>query len=122
MVSSNFERKLEKARNMFFSWSKRTLTLRGKITIIKSQVVPLFTHLFIALPSPDKQFFNCLNTMLFRFIWSGKCDKITRLMLINDYHKGGLKMIDLVNYNKYMKIKWIKRLLAILGQVISLSL
>ena len=33
-------------------WSKRKLTLIGRITIIKSLALAKFVHLFLALPNP----------------------------------------------------------------------
>ena len=28
--------------------------------------------------------------------------------MINDYDKGGLKMIDIQSFNKYLKMKWVQ--------------
>ena len=93
MPSLNFEKQLIKARKILFTWSNRSLTINSKITIIKCQILPLFTNLFTTLPDSDKLFFKKLNTMFYKFIWYGKRDKI-RSMLMNDYKNGGLKMID----------------------------
>jgi exonuclease III len=111
MCSLNFEKQLGKTRRIIFSWSNRLLTINGKITIIKSQILPLFVQLFIALPNPDNNFFKQLNTMLYKFIWNGKRDKIKRTVLINDYKDGGLKMIDPLSFCRYLKVTWIKRLI-----------
>ena len=34
------------------------------------------------------------------------------IKMINEYNKGGLKMIDLQSFNELLKIKWIKGYLA----------
>ena len=112
MPSLNFEKQLIKARKILFTWSNRSLTINGKITIIKSQILPLFTNLFTTLPDPDKLFFKKLNTMFYKFIWYGKRDKIKRSMLMNDYKNGGLKMIDPKSFCRYLKVIWIKRLVS----------
>ena len=57
MCSLNFEKQLSKARRIVFSWLNRSLKINGKIIIIKSQILPLFTHLFVTLPDPNKDFF-----------------------------------------------------------------
>ena len=57
MPSLNFEKQLIKARKILFTWSNRSLTINGKITIIKSQILPLFTNLFTT-PDLDKLFFK----------------------------------------------------------------
>ena len=35
-----------------------------------------------------------VNAVLYNFLWDGKADKIKRTEMINNYNKGGLKMID----------------------------
>ena len=51
-------RKMEK---ILQSWSKRKLTLPGKITIIKSLAFSKFIHLFTALPPPPPPPRNSLS-------------------------------------------------------------
>ena len=45
------------------------------------------------------------------FLWNDKDDKIKRAVMINDYLKGGLKMIDITSFNKSLKATWIKKYL-----------
>ena len=52
----NYWELLDKAKVILSSWSKQSLTLMGKITIINSLVITLFIHKFLALPSPPDQF------------------------------------------------------------------
>ena len=52
-----------------------------------------------------------INTLFYQFLWNGKGDKIKRKIMINDYCEGGLKMIDLVSFNKSLKTTWIKKIL-----------
>ena len=51
---------------------------------------------------------NKPNQLLFKFLWKGT-DKLTRVSVINDYEKGGLKMIDLESMVKSLKFSWLKR-------------
>ena len=46
----------------------------------------------------------------FDFIWEGKPEKIKREILIQDYEKGGLKMINLEMFIMSLKISWLKRI------------
>ena len=48
---------------------------------------------------------------MFQFLWDGKPDKIKRNLIIQDYSKGGLKMVEIYSYINSLKIKWIKRIL-----------
>ena len=45
------------------------------------------------MPVADK-FVKELNRLVYKFVWNGT-DKATRFSTINDYAKGGLKMIDI---------------------------
>ena len=49
--------------------------------------------------------------MFYNFLWNDKGDKIKRKVMINDYSEGGLKMIDIVSFNRSLKATWIKRYL-----------
>ena len=48
--------------------------------------------------------------MLFKFIWNEGPDKIKRGKLIQSYHAGGLKMVEIMSFIKGLKISWLKRL------------
>jgi hypothetical protein len=52
MIKLNYDEKKVKIKNIIQSWSKRSLTLFGKVTIIKSLIVPQLTYLL----SPSKSF------------------------------------------------------------------
>ena len=80
----------------------------GKITVLKSFVVSQLTYILSPLPSNEK-IINEINDLFYRFLWNDKGDKIKRKVMINDYFKGGLKMIDLVSFNKSLKLTWIKK-------------
>ena len=53
--------------NLCKQWSKRKLTLMGRITIIKSLALSKFTHLFLALPNPPEELIKKLNNIIFHF-------------------------------------------------------
>ena len=100
----NFREKIEKITS---SWSARNLTLPGKIAILKSLVVSQIVYLLSSSPSPPGVMKE-INCLWYDFLWDSKGDKIKRTEMINEYNKGGLKMIDLQSFNESLKIKWIK--------------
>ena len=67
---------------LFADPCSRSLTLLGKITVLKNLIIPKIiykvSHLPIFLPD---NFVNELNQILFRFIWGSKWEKISRLKL-----------------------------------------
>ena len=96
-----FSEKIERAKNILSSWSARRLTLLGKITIIKVLAVSQIVHVLTSLPTHQGSLKE-INTLLHDFLWESKWDKIKRTQMINDYDKGGLKMIDIQSFNKLL--------------------
>ena len=59
-------------------WSKRKLTLFGRITIIKSLALSKFIHLFLALPNPPGDFVKNVEKIFYKFLWNAGPDRIKR--------------------------------------------
>ena len=78
------------------------------MTVIKSLVIPKFVYLCSLMPVAD-EFVKELNRLVYKFLWNGT-DKATRLSTINDYAKGGLKMIDLDCMIKSLRLAWLQRI------------
>ena len=78
--------------------------------MLKSLAASQLVYLLSPMPS-NYHAINEINTLVYQFLWNGKGDKIKRKILINDYCEGGLKMIDLVSFNKSLKTTWIKKYL-----------
>ena len=110
MVELNFSKKLLEIEKTFADWSRRQLTVLGKITVVKSFILSKLIHLFIVLPTPSSDFLLRLEKMCFKFIWGGKNDKIKRSILIQDYDLGGCKMIHIKSFIKSLKFTWLKKL------------
>ena len=90
-------------------WSKRDLTPFGKITVIKTLVISKIVHILISLPTPSPKVVKEINTLLYKFLWSDKPDKIKRCISNLNILKGGLNMIDLKTFDQALKLKWISR-------------
>lgn len=110
MIDMNFNDKIDKIKNSITYWNRRELTPIGRITVVKSLLLPLLTHLFISLPNPDIQILHKINNLFFDFVWQGT-PKIKRTIFIKDYAEGGLKMIDVYAFIKSLKLTWLRRLL-----------
>ncbi|KAK3084078.1 hypothetical protein FSP39_007782 [Pinctada imbricata] len=99
----NFENKFCIIRSEITQWSKRNLTTLGKITVVKSLLLPKLTHLFFTLPCPKHSLLKEINDALFRYIWNNKRDKVSRKQMVKDYNEGGCRMIDIFAYAKAIK-------------------
>ena len=75
MVKINFEPKIQSIKNSIAFWNRRKLTTFGKITVVKSILVPTLTHLFLGLPSPTKEYIKQISGNLYNFVWDGACKK-----------------------------------------------
>lgn len=110
MIKENYTTKIEHLENMIKQWQKRTLTPLGKITVIKTLMIPAFNHLFISLPNPDQAIINHINNILFTFLWNSKI-KIRSSVIVKEYCDGGLKMVNLKVFIDALKSTWLRRIL-----------
>ena len=108
LLEKNFIEKLDTIKKLINIWSSRGLSLYGKVTIIKSLIIPKFVYVSSLLPTP-KEVIKQLNQLLFKFLWKG-VDKVTRLSAINEYENGGLKMIDFETMVKSLRLTWLKKI------------
>ena len=91
------------------SWSKRNLTLIGKITIMKSLALAKFVHLFLALPNPPGELIKNLNKLFYSFLWNSGPDRIKRKVIVKDMARGGLRMIQADAFITALKLTWFRR-------------
>ena len=59
----NYEKYLKKMKGLFKQWNKRNLTPIDKITVVKSLILPVLNHLFIALPNPSIEIIKDIEDM-----------------------------------------------------------
>ena len=107
---ANFDNKIEKLKRQLHWWKARDLTILGRILIVKSLGISKFAHLASMINIPDN-IVKSINTLIFQFVWQGKTDRIKRDLIIQDYDKGGLKMVEMEMVIKASKIMWIKEYL-----------
>ena len=91
------------------SWEHRHLTLKGKITILKSLVVPHILQLASVLPL-SKKILCELERMLYDFAWENKRHLISKDTLILTYELGDFKMVSVKCLVDTVKIMFVKRL------------
>ena len=100
------KKKIEKMNSLFLSWSKRNLSILGKVLIIKALNVPIFTFIVNSCVIPEK-YKKEIESKCYKFIWNGKPDKVKRNTLIGDFEKVGLKMIDIESYFISLNASWV---------------
>ena len=73
-------------------------------------MIPKFVYLASLMSTPNNVIVE-LNRLLYKFLWNGT-DKVTRLSTINEFEKGGLRMVDLECMIKSLRLAWLKRISA----------
>ena len=63
MEKINFKEKIQKIRLLIKLWNRRYLTPLGKITVIKTLLLPILNHLFISIPNPSEHIIKELNNI-----------------------------------------------------------
>ena len=92
-IQMNWNCKIEKVENILQSWSKRELSLFGRIQIIKTFALSQFV-LSASLLAVPLDIIKHIERMLYKFLWGGK-DKVKRKKVIQDLKQGGLNMVDI---------------------------
>ena len=111
IVELNYETKLLDIKKSIKLWSIRKLTALGRITVLKTIIIPKLTYLLISLPNPSNKLLKSINDTSFKFIWQNKLDKLKRDLITQEYQDGGIKMINITNFIAALKATWIRRVL-----------
>ena len=107
-IKINFDKKLTKIQNLLNLWRPRNLTIKGKITVIKSIVLPQILYLSANLGIPE-HFVKKVDTLIFHFLWGANMDKVKRKTIIGRIEQGGLKMVDIQSMIEAQRTMWVKR-------------
>ena len=84
-------------------WRSRHLSLKGKIIIIKTLILPQIHFLFAMIYIPE----NILqknDKIRFDFLWNSKPAKIKRTTITAPIEDGGMGMMDVYNVHMASKI------------------
>lgn len=71
----NWNGKIKKTNKLFMIWKKRNLSILGKILIIKTLILPLFTFLGSVCLTPENYLKEIENNS-YKYIWDGKPNKV----------------------------------------------
>ena len=106
----NLQRQYEKSEKIIKDWNKRNLTMLGKITLVKSLILPNITYV-ASVTEIDNEYLAKFKKIIYSFIWNNKSEKVKRDIISKNYHAGGLKMINIDKYLEAINISWVKKLI-----------
>jgi len=110
MVNINFNKALTSMRNQIRVWSKRNITVLGRVVVVKSLVLAKLNYIGQMLPNPSSDYLKTVNDEIYKFIWQGKPDKIKRDQMTQSYENGGVKMPNVEKHLQALKTSWIRRI------------
>ena len=106
-MDKNFDSKVEDIEKLLNCWINRTLTVYGKLTVIKTLALSKLSHLALVLPNLDKNKLKILETLFFKFLWSNKPDKVSRDHVKLPEKAGGLGLVDIKQFWSSLKFSWL---------------
>ena len=109
MIDKNFYANMKLMKDTCRIWSRRNISILGKISVVKSLIISKLNYVCTVLYTP-KAILKEVNSILFSFLWGGN-DKVKRKAIISNLSEGGLKMIDFESFVHAKSIIWIKKLL-----------
>ncbi|KAJ8355136.1 hypothetical protein AAFF_G00091360 [Aldrovandia affinis] len=73
----NWEARLNLVRTRLGVWTRRQLSLTGRVVVVRSVLMPLLIHLAYVFPVPARTKL-ALTRLVFRFLWGGRYEYVTR--------------------------------------------
>ena len=107
-VMMNYEAAILKVEGILKRWSKRNLSLIGRINIVNTLVGSQFVYQMMVLPAMSKPMTKRLRNNITTFLWNGRKPKISTKILELPKEEGGLKLVNLQTKDVALKISWIK--------------
>lgn len=91
------------------SWSQRSLTIKGRITVSKALLISLIVYVAssINIPNVDLQ---TIQSLIMKFLWRGRPPKVAFKTLCQDIKQGGLMAPDVVKCYTALRQQWAKRI------------
>ena len=108
-LSLNLTDRIKSINTLLNIWKGRKLSLKGKITILRTLILPQVQFLFSMIVIPESTL-KQLDKIFFDYLWDNKPAKIKRSTIIAPIEQGGLSMLDVYEVHAAAKCSWIKRI------------
>ena len=76
----NYQPKIESCRNLISIWSRRNLTLKGRIVIINTLILPKLIYPCSVLDTPDKVIKD-MSGLIDKYLWNWKKPKLRKSVI-----------------------------------------
>jgi hypothetical protein len=89
--NENYKNRIDQIETLTKIWSTRNLSLKGKLTVINSLLIPKLIYPSTILDTPV-EVITRVDTILDKFLWNWKSAKIKKDVLIRTIKNGGIKV------------------------------
>ena len=111
ITTKNIGNKIESMKKILHLWYYRNITPIGRVCIAKSLVLSKIIHVLQSLPSPEAEYMKTIEKLCIDFIWRNKRHEVNKNTLCLPTDQGGMNMVNLPNFDKSLKITWLRKLL-----------
>lgn len=101
---------INKMKSTLNYWKQRKLKFRGKVVVVNALLMSKWVYTLGVLDMPVWALKE-INNVVSGFLWGGKGVKIAHDVMIADYDRGGLRLVDLEVKLKAIRVKRVKRFL-----------
>ena len=107
LIRKNYDSLIEKVKGILKIWSKRNLSLIGKINIVNTLVASLFVYKMMVLPNKPSTIIVQVEKDIELFLWNGHKPKVQMKVLQKPKTAGGLGLVCLKTKEAALKATWI---------------
>ena len=111
ILQNVFEPKLKTFDNVLNMWNCHGLSLKGRVTILKSLALPQLLYPMSVLPIPTAVI-DIVDNMIIDFVWNKRKPKIKKDVIIQNIENGGIKAPKFAKMVEANRLSWIKRIMS----------
>lgn len=82
----------------------KKISTTGRITIIKTLIIPKLNHLILSLPKAKTECLKTFEKDIFHIVLGCKVHKVMKSTITSDYSHGGLKIVDYGYLTQHLKL------------------
>ena len=98
MFHINFDKRISEIERIISMYSKFILSLIGRVTVIKTLMLPKIVYILTVLPTPPSNIFYVIEKRLKDFLWKNGNVRICNKQLENEIGEGGLKLTNIMGF------------------------
>ena len=108
--SLNWDSKIKKIKTILYFWSKRELSLPGRVTVLSSLIMSRLYYTLTVYPLPEK-IKNDLRLTVMNFLWHSKAHLVKYQTIVGKKISGGLNLPDIFYKMEAFRLKFLRKYL-----------